>query len=375
MPNKKKKENRKKNVRVATIDIQGSSLPQQILPLSSAPTNPEAQDSLPKTSVSLQGVGRLSQVIASNRNPSVKDIIDTITNAKDPTPFINAQLKAAGFHLSEKGNNWVRNTTTGNSSSVMEISHNSFIPKSKEECSLTSKSKDSKTTSAPTTTSTKTAFTAASSNKKSTDGQTQSVNSKSCVTNNTMMCHPTNTSYSRYNPEHDKNHDDVHDEDDDDDNDDDEDDEDHVVGVCLHCGMSPPLSSSLVDLQTNLDLVVPCSATTSTTYNGKDNSLANDSNNHKDGDNQNLGTAPGIQVSCDECHSFICTACHWCHEYQANHEIRVCDRCDAFYCKGCDEMDQCEDCGEVVCDGCGALCSCKFCGCGLCGDCATACGR
>merc|ERR1712032_607570 len=65
----------------------------------------------------------------------------------------------------------------------------------------------------------------------------------------------------------------------------------------------------------------------------------------------------------------------WCHEYQANHEIRVCDRCDAFYCKACDEMDQCEDCGEVVCSGCGILCSCKFCGCGLCEDCATACGR
>ena len=67
--------------------------------------------------------------------------------------------------------------------------------------------------------------------------------------------------------------------------------------------------------------------------------------------------------------------CHWCHEFQANHEIRVCDRCDAFYCRGCDEMDQCEDCSEVVCNTCSTLMSCKFCGCGLCEDCATACGR
>lgn len=119
----------------------------------------------------------------------------------------------------------------------------------------------------------------------------------------------------------------------------DDDDEDYVVGVCLHCSLEPP----------------PVDGSLTTTTTGQ--------------------TAPGIQVSCDECHSFICSACHWCHEYQANHEIRVCDRCDAFYCKQCDEMDQCEDCGEVVCGGCGSLCSCKFCGCGLCEDCATACGR
>ena len=122
----------------------------------------------------------------------------------------------------------------------------------------------------------------------------------------------------------------------DDDDYDDDDDEDHVIGVCLHCGLEPPPA---------------------------------------DGSSSESQTAPGIQVSCDDCHSFICSSCHWCHEYQANHEVRVCDRCDAFYCKRCDEMDQCEDCGEVVCGGCGALCSCKFCGCGLCEDCATACGR
>lgn len=121
-----------------------------------------------------------------------------------------------------------------------------------------------------------------------------------------------------------------------------EDEEDHVIGVCLHCGLEPPPPYS-----------------DSCTH---DNSVLSN-------------TASGIQVSCDDCHSFICSTCHWCHEYQANHEIRVCDRCDAFYCKKCDEMDQCEDCGEVVCGGCGALCSCKFCGCGLCEDCATACGR
>ena len=82
-----------------------------------------------------------------------------------------------------------------------------------------------------------------------------------------------------------------------------------------------------------------------------------------------------VQVACDDCSSFICNVCHWCHEYQANHEIRVCDRCDAFYCRSCDEMDQCEDCNEVVCGNCSTLMSCKFCGCGLCEDCATACGR
>ena len=107
-------------------------------------------------------------------------------------------------------------------------------------------------------------------------------------------------------------------------------DEDPVIGTCLHCSAPPPSAAS---------------------------------------------NAPGIQVSCDGCHSFICSNCHWCHEYQANHEIRVCDRCDGFYCKDCDEMDQCEDCGEVVCGGCGSLCSCKFCGCGLCEECATSCGR
>jgi hypothetical protein len=82
-----------------------------------------------------------------------------------------------------------------------------------------------------------------------------------------------------------------------------------------------------------------------------------------------------IQVRCDECQSYICQGCHWCHEFQANHEIRVCDRCDAFYCRNCDEMDQCDDCGEVVCASCSTLLSCKFCGGGLCEECATACGR
>ena len=82
-----------------------------------------------------------------------------------------------------------------------------------------------------------------------------------------------------------------------------------------------------------------------------------------------------VQVRCDECNSYICNQCHWCHEYQSNHEIRVCDRCDAFYCRACDEMDQCDDCGEVVCGTCSTLLSCKFCGGGLCEDCATACGR
>ncbi|CAB9497594.1 Far upstream element-binding protein 1 [Seminavis robusta] len=86
-------------------------------------------------------------------------------------------------------------------------------------------------------------------------------------------------------------------------------------------------------------------------------------------------TTSDIQVRCDECQAYICQTCHWCHEFQANHEIRVCDRCDAFYCRTCDEMDQCDDCGEVVCASCSTLLSCKFCGGGLCEECATACGR
>lgn len=94
----------------------------------------------------------------------------------------------------------------------------------------------------------------------------------------------------------------------------------------------------------------------------------NDSNGGYCGDSN-------IQVRCDDCRGYICNGCHWCLEFQANHEIRVCDRCDAFYCRGCDEMDQCDDCGEVVCGSCSTMLSCKFCGGGLCEDCATACGR
>lgn len=140
---------------------------------------------------------------------------------------------------------------------------------------------------------------------------------------------------------------------DDDDEEEDYDPDDHVVGVCLHCGRGPPMGMASSTSETDREGEQPAG----------------------EGGAGAAGVATGIQVSCDECHSFICSSCHWCHEYQANHEIRVCDRCDAFYCKNCDEMDQCEDCGEVVCAGCGALCSCKFCGCGLCEDCATACGR
>ena len=93
-----------------------------------------------------------------------------------------------------------------------------------------------------------------------------------------------------------------------------------------------------------------------------------------DSDEGDIG-GKNIQVRCDDCRGYICNGCHWCHEFQANHEIRVCDRCDAFYCRGCDEMDQCDDCGEVVCGSCSTLLSCKFCGGGLCEECATACGR
>lgn len=100
-----------------------------------------------------------------------------------------------------------------------------------------------------------------------------------------------------------------------------------------------------------------------------------------DSDDENLrclhcqAESTEIQVQCDECSAYICDSCHWCHEFQANHEIRVCDRCDASFCRGCDEMDQCDDCAEVVCASCSTLLSCKFCGGGLCEECATACGR
>lgn len=115
--------------------------------------------------------------------------------------------------------------------------------------------------------------------------------------------------------------------------------------VCLHCHEAATASTA-----------------TGTTATNTAGSSSSDNNNN-------------VQVRCDECNAFICNTCHWCHEFQANHEIRVCDRCDAFYCKSCDEMDQCDDCGEVVCATCSTLLSCKFCGGGLCEDCATACGR
>jgi hypothetical protein len=102
---------------------------------------------------------------------------------------------------------------------------------------------------------------------------------------------------------------------------------------------------------------------------------ASEDDDEDDEDDDDEDSEANIQVRCDECQAYICNGCHWCHEFQANHEIRVCDRCDAFYCKSCDEMDQCDDCGEVVCGSCSTLLSCKFCGGGLCEECATACGR
>lgn len=109
----------------------------------------------------------------------------------------------------------------------------------------------------------------------------------------------------------------------------------------------------------------------------------NDNNGNDDGDSstdgclhcRQIAEEGDVQVRCYDCSRYICSDCHWCHEFQANHEIRVCDRCDAFYCRHCDEMDQCDDCGEVVCASCSTLLSCKFCGGGLCEECATACGR
>jgi hypothetical protein len=90
---------------------------------------------------------------------------------------------------------------------------------------------------------------------------------------------------------------------------------------------------------------------------------------------QQVVSSDRVQKRCWECQAYICQGCHWCREYQANHEIRVCDRCEAHYCRACDEMDHCDDCGEVVCASCSTLLSCKFCGGGLCEECATACGR
>ncbi|KAL7547296.1 hypothetical protein ACHAWF_016647 [Thalassiosira exigua] len=142
-----------------------------------------------------------------------------------------------------------------------------------------------------------------------------------------------------------------------------DDDDDTVVGTCLHCSAPPPPRCSSRGGGSGGGAFsssgLPCSANSITATSAATSPSA----------------ATRVQVSCDDCRSFICDACHWCHEFQANHEIRVCDRCDAFYCRGCDEMDQCEDCSEVVCNTCSTLMSCKFCGCGLCEDCATACGR
>ncbi|KAL9186934.1 hypothetical protein ACHAXT_010654 [Thalassiosira profunda] len=145
----------------------------------------------------------------------------------------------------------------------------------------------------------------------------------------------------------------------------DDDDDDTVVGTCLHCNAPPPPrggGGSSYAGGGGGGGGGPCSAgsTLATTASATSTTPS---------------AATRVQVSCDDCRSFICDGCHWCHEFQANHEIRVCDRCDAFYCRGCDEMDQCEDCSEVVCNTCSTLMSCKFCGCGLCEDCATACGR
>ena len=131
--------------------------------------------------------------------------------------------------------------------------------------------------------------------------------------------------------------------------DDDDDDEEEDEG-CLHCH----------EKVKNIPRIRP--------IDDNDGGIDNDSN-------EGYSKDYNIQVRCDDCGGYVCKGCHWCHEFQANHEIRVCDRCDAFYCRGCDEMDQCDDCGEVVCGSCSTLLSCKFCGGGLCEECATACGR
>ncbi|KAL3795059.1 hypothetical protein HJC23_006380 [Cyclotella cryptica] len=146
-----------------------------------------------------------------------------------------------------------------------------------------------------------------------------------------------------------------------DDDADEDDDDDTVVGTCLHCNCPPPPRSARGSSGPFSGGCLPCPA--SDPCAAAASTVSSPAN------------ATRVQVSCDDCRSFICDGCHWCHEFQANHEIRVCDRCDAFYCRACDEMDQCEDCSEVVCNTCSTLMSCKFCGCGLCEDCATACGR
>ncbi|GKY91988.1 hypothetical protein MPSEU_000170400 [Mayamaea pseudoterrestris] len=129
---------------------------------------------------------------------------------------------------------------------------------------------------------------------------------------------------------------------------------------------------------TNTDMCNHHNTTTATTI--KNNNTTTTANTNSNTNrclhcHTNASTTTNIQVRCDECSSYICGDCHWCHEYQANHEIRVCDRCDIFVCRHCDEMDQCEYCGEVVCKLCATLLRCKFCGGSLCEDCATACGR
>lgn len=190
--------------------------------------------------------------------------------------------------------------------------------------------------------------------------------------------------------------------------DDDDEEEEEVVEVDLDLALPPSNRSRRNDYDYGGSAMVTTgnicpnnpshpkttAATTTTMMSGKKEIPPTGINGLVVGDNINASTAAAlaagaleegclhcqryttdIQVRCDECQSYICQECHWCHEFQANHEIRVCDRCDAFYCRNCDEMDQCDDCGEVVCASCSTLLSCKFCGGGLCEECATACGR
>mmetsp|Transcript_16666 Transcript_16666/g.18766 ORF Transcript_16666/g.18766 Transcript_16666/m.18766 type:complete len:1600 (+) Transcript_16666:248-5047(+) len=150
---------------------------------------------------------------------------------------------------------------------------------------------------------------------------------------------------------------------DDDDNEEDEDDDDvDNDDGCLHCHQKVKNMPRIRVIDDDDD-------------NNNNDGDSNNTDDDDDDDENNTHGCGNIQVRCDDCRRYICNGCHWCHEFQANHEIRVCDRCDAFYCRGCDEMDQCDDCGEVVCGSCSTLLSCKFCGGGLCEECATACGR
>ncbi len=87
----------------------------------------------------------------------------------------------------------------------------------------------------------------------------------------------------------------------DDDDLDDEEDDDTVVGNCLHCNSPPPSKNSTGN---NVSAVVGNSGPCPYSNHGAAMSVASASSSVAVGGGR-------VQVSCDDCRSFICDACHW----------------------------------------------------------------